>query len=72
MVDNGLIITLAGIISGVIFLMLRLCFKSKCSDVNLCFGLFKIKRDVASEINIEKEELKMHATDSTGVNTNIV
>ncbi len=69
MVDNGLIITLSGIISGVIFLMLRLCFKSKCSDVSICFGLFRIKRDVATEKEIENEEIRAHINDTTGVNT---
>ncbi len=65
--DSGLIISLSGIISGVIFLMLKLCFKSKCSEVNICYGLFQIKRDVQVEANIENEELKQH-TDSSGLN----
>jgi len=50
--------------------MLKLCSKSKCSEVNICSGLFKIKRDVQVEANIENEELKQH-TDSSGIN-NIV
>ena len=44
MIDSVLIISLATIASGIIALSLKLCFKSKCSDVSLCKGLIKIHR----------------------------
>ena len=55
-----LIISLATISSGIIVLGLRLCFKSKCSDVDLCCGLFKIHRNIELEVQIENKELESH------------
>ena len=60
MINDVLIISLATICSGIIVLGLRLCFKSKCSDVDLCCGLFKIKRNIELEIQIENKELESH------------
>ena len=56
--DPVLVISLATICSGIVVLALRLCFKSKCSDIDLCFGFFKIKRNIELEMQIEKDELK--------------
>ena len=55
--DSVLIISLATICSGIVVLGLRLCFKSKCSDVSLCFGLLKFERNVELEMQIEDKEL---------------
>ena len=60
MINDVLVISLATICSGIIVLGLRLCFKSKCSDVDLCCGLFKIKRNIELEIQIENKELESH------------
>ena len=60
MINDVLIISLATICSGIIVLGLRLCFKSKCSDVDLCCGLFKIKRNIELEMQIENKELESH------------
>ena len=57
MIDSVLIISLATIASGIIALSLKLCFKSKCSDVSLCKGLIKIHRNV--ELEIKEEEKKI-------------
>ena len=54
--DEILILTLVGSISGIVMLMLKLCFKSKCSHVNLCCGLMKIKREVQFETELETEK----------------
>ena len=58
MINDVLVISLATICSGIIVLGLRLCFKSKCSDVDLCCGLFKIKRNIELEMQIENKELQ--------------
>ena len=58
MINDVLVISLATICSGIIVLGLRLCFKSKCSDVDLCCGLFKIKRNIELEVQIENKELE--------------
>jgi len=50
---------LYGIVSigaGVLILIVKTCFKSKCSDVSLCFGLIHIQRDIEHEIEEEKNE----------------
>ena len=56
--DNGIIISLCTILSAITLLMLKLCFKSKCSEISCCFGLIKIKRDVEIERKIEDNEIK--------------
>ena len=58
MINDVLVLSLATICSGIIVLGLRLCFKSKCSDVDLCCGLFKIKRNIELEMQIENKELE--------------
>ena len=41
--------------SGVLLACLAACYKSKCSNVSLCFGMINLKR----EVNIEMvEDLK--------------
>lgn len=46
---------------GVTFLavVVRYGFKSKCSEVGLCFGMLSIKRDTNAEIRAEEKELEM-------------
>jgi len=46
-------ITIAGIISGFLGITLKLCLKSKCEDVNVCWGLFNIHRNVQIEEDLE-------------------
>lgn len=53
-----LILTLVGSLTSIILLTLKLCFKSKCSDINLCFGLMKIKREVQFETELKIEDKK--------------
>ena len=50
---------LYGIVSigaGVLILIVKTCFKSKCSDVSLCFGLIHVQRDIEHEIEEQKIE----------------
>lgn len=56
MVDSSLIYGCATLGAGVIALIVRYGFKSKCSDVSLCFGLIQIKRDITQEIEEQKME----------------
>ena len=56
--DNTLIYGLATLGCGVLGLVIRYGFKSKCSDVNMCCGLLAIKRDVNAELEEEKLELE--------------
>jgi len=65
--DNGIIISLCTILSAITLLMLKLCFKSKCTEISCCFGLLKVKRDVETERKIEDVEIK-HNIDNNDVN----
>lgn len=56
--DNTLIYGLATLGCGILGLVIRYGFKSKCTDVNMCCGLLAIKRDVNAEIEEEKMELE--------------
>lgn len=56
--NDTLIYGLATLFVGIIGLLIRYGFKSKCTDVNMCFGLLNIKRDVNAEIEEEKMELE--------------
>jgi hypothetical protein len=47
---------LVSIGAGVIVLLIRYSFKSKCTDVSLCFGLIRIQRDVEQEVEEQKIE----------------
>ncbi len=55
-------ITIAGIFSGLLGLTLKMCLKSKCEDVNCCYGLFNVHRNIKAEEDIELQRPK--STDS--------
>lgn len=56
--DSTLIYGLATM--GVTFLavVVRYGFKSKCTEVGLCYGLLSIKRDTTAEVRAEEKELE--------------
>ena len=50
--DGVTIITIVSIVLGCFVMSLKILFKSKCSSVSLCYGLFNIKRNVEIETEI--------------------
>lgn len=54
--NESLIYGIATLGAGVLALVVRYGFKSKCSDVSLCFGLIHIQRDIEHEIEEQKME----------------
>jgi hypothetical protein len=54
--EDAIIITLATIGSAVIGLIIRYSFRSKCEDVNCCFGCLKFHRDIRSEKEVTTQE----------------
>lgn len=54
--DPTLTYGLVSIGAGVIVLLIKYGFKSKCSDVSLCFGMIHIQRDIKQEIEEQKME----------------
>ena len=50
-----LMLSLIGSLSGIVILLLKLCFRSKCSTVDICCGLMKIKREVQLEKDLDEK-----------------
>lgn len=57
--DNTLIYGLATLFCGIVGLLIKVSFKSKCSDIGLCCGLIKIKRNIEAENQIEMKEIEL-------------
>ena len=55
-------ISIAGI--GLLGLIIRYGFKSKCSDVSCCFGCLKIRRDTEAEIKEEEIDHRINRNQS--------
>ena len=54
---NGmLVLSLGTMVVGVIGMIIRYSFKSKCSEVNCCFGLINFKREPMFENDIEMKQ----------------
>ena len=51
------IISIKTIILGCLVMSLKILFKSKCKDINICYGLLKIKRTVELENDIEIDNI---------------
>ena len=64
--EDAILITLATIATGLVGLIIRYSFRSKCEDFNCCFGCLKFHRDVksekAEEVNTQEssEEIKQN------------
>jgi hypothetical protein len=52
--DDSLIYGIATLGVGLLALIVKYGFKSKCSDVSLCFGLISVKRNIEQEIVEQK------------------
>lgn len=62
--NDGLIYSMTTLGIGLIGLIIRYAFKSKCTDVSICCGLINIHRNIEQEIEEEKNEAKMGRNDS--------
>ena len=51
------IISITTIILGCLVMSLKILFKSKCKDINICYDLLKIKRTVELENDIEIDNI---------------
>ena len=63
-----LILSLVGALTPITILIIKACYKSKCSNVSICCGAIKIKREVQIETELgnssEKEKDKSHKKNS--------
>jgi hypothetical protein len=62
--DAVFFVTISTLVCGSFGLVVRYCLKSKCDEVNLCFGLIKVHRDVKTELEEEMKEIEMGISDS--------
>ena len=58
MIDSVFLLSVVTIFSGIVGVVIRYTFRSKCSNVDCCFGLCKIKRDIEREIENEQNQIK--------------
>ena len=55
--DGVFLIALVTIITGFLIVCIKLIFKSKCREVNLCYGMIKVERNVELEIDIPVDSI---------------
>jgi hypothetical protein len=63
--DAVFFVTISTLICGSFGLVVRYCLKSKCDEVNLCYGLIKVHRDIKSEIELEEKEIEAGLDDDS-------
>ncbi len=56
--DSYFLIAVVTIIGGVLVLAIKVCFASKCEELEICYGLVSIKRNVIVEEKEFHEENK--------------
>jgi hypothetical protein len=49
-VESFFYISIGGIIGGIVTILLKYAYKSKCNTVNLCCGLIQYNRNVQEEV----------------------
>jgi len=68
--DDAFWLTLAGIIVGLIGVLIRFCFLSKCDNVSICFGILKIHRAVELEMPNVEDDVEIQNEEKSNVPTN--
>ena len=58
MVDSVFLLSVSTIVAGVIGIAIKYCLKSKCNDVNCCFGCIRVQRDIEAEVEIEEQQIE--------------
>lgn len=52
-------ITISTLVCGSFGLVVRYCLKSKCDNINICYGLINVHRDVKLEVEEEMKEMEL-------------
>lgn len=63
MLSEGFYVFLVGTSAGLCGVILKLCYDSKCSDIECC--CIKIKRDVGKELEEDKFKIEHHIPSPT-------
>ena len=61
--DGVFFITISTLLFGCIGLSIKYLLKSKCDNVNLCYGLIKVHRNVKVEEELELKKLELGIKD---------
>jgi hypothetical protein len=61
--DGVFFITISTLLFGCIGLSIKYLLKSKCDNVNLCYGLIKVHRNVKVEEELEMKKLELGIKD---------
>ena len=62
--DAVFFLTIGSLVCGGFALVIRYCLKSKCDNINLCFGLITVHRNVELEAEEEMKEMELGVKDS--------
>lgn len=63
--EDSLLYGLVTLAAGLLALIVRYMFRSKCVEVSICWGLFKIQRDIEHEV--EQNDLEIHRQRSSNL-----
>lgn len=61
--DGVFFITIGSLLFGCIGLSIKYLLKSKCDNVNLCYGLIKVHRNVKVEEELEMKKIELGIKD---------
>ena len=61
--DGVFFITISTLLFGCIGLSIKYLLKSKCDNVNLCYGLIKVHRNVKVEEELEMKKIELGIKD---------
>jgi hypothetical protein len=61
--DGVFFITIGTLLFGCIGLSIKYLLKSKCDNVNLCYGLIKVHRNVKVEEELEMKKIELGIKD---------
>jgi hypothetical protein len=53
--DSTFFLSITTVILASLAVVVKACYKSKCSDFQCCYGLIKIERDTVTEEHIDME-----------------
>jgi len=60
-------INIVSLFIGLIVLIIRYIYRSKCNEFNICFNLFSFKRDVKAELEIDKYKIDHNITSNNNI-----
>ena len=61
--DGVFFITITSLLLGFFGIVVKYCLRSKCDNVNLCFGLVTVHRNVELEVQEEMKEMELGIRD---------